>query len=276
MTDHRWVLPDGRTVHGWSGGDPAGRPVLLCHGTPDGRLVAVSGEGAARAAGVSLVAASRPGYGESTFAAADPQTVAQDLSVVLDLLGVASVDVVGMSVGGVFAQALAAMSPERVRSLTLVACPPRPTGPAPSAEEALSSYRGYLAQVGPLDAPDGALADRFLALLPEADAAAWRAVASDELVARAVREAHADERAYLQDCLALLRPWPFEPSQVRCPVRLVAGERDARHGPEVATDLAAGFREAEVVVRPTTHLATLLESWPDVLRLPVGIQDPQA
>ena len=265
MTDHLWALPDGRSVHGWSGGDPAGRPVLLCHGTPDSRLVARSGDAAAAAAGVHLVAASRPGYGRSTWAATDPVAVAHDLAAVLDQLGAEDVDVVGMSVGGVFAQALAATLPDRVRTLTLVACPPRPTAPAPSSDEALSSYRAYLADLGPLDAPDEVLAARMLALLPEPDAVAWRAAAGSAEIAQSVREAHADERTYLQDCLALLRPWPFAAARVRCPVRLLAGEQDLRHGPDVAAGLAAGFPDAQVLVRPTTHLATLLAHWPEVL-----------
>ena len=53
---------------------------------------------------------------------------------------------------------------------------------------------------------------------------------------------------------------------MRCAVRAWFGEDDDRSGVDDAADLLAGFADVEVVVRPrTTHLATLVAHWPDVL-----------
>ena len=44
------------------------------------------------------------------------------------------------------------------------------------------------------------------------------------------------------------------------------GELDDRSGADAAADLLAGLGDVAVVVRPrTTHLATLVAHWPDVL-----------
>ena len=49
------MLPDGRTVACWEGGDPAGSVVLFHSGTPSGRLQAALGHEAALRAGVRLI-----------------------------------------------------------------------------------------------------------------------------------------------------------------------------------------------------------------------------
>jgi pimeloyl-ACP methyl ester carboxylesterase len=58
--------PGGRTVGYDDTGDPAGRPVLYLHGTPDSRLSRHPDDGLAAAAGVRLLAVDRPGYGATS------------------------------------------------------------------------------------------------------------------------------------------------------------------------------------------------------------------
>jgi pimeloyl-ACP methyl ester carboxylesterase len=62
------------------------------------------------------------------------------------------------------------------------------------------------------------------------------------------------------------RPWAHGPAEVTCPVRAWFGELDDRAPAEGAAELVAGLPDVEVTVRPgTTHLATLVAYWPEVL-----------
>lgn len=84
----RVTLPDGRTAQLWVGGAADGPVVLFCHGCPDTRHAAMTGEQAAREAGVRLLAVNRPGYGDSDAHASSQGSVADDAVAVADLLGI--------------------------------------------------------------------------------------------------------------------------------------------------------------------------------------------
>lgn len=116
-------LADGRVLEHLAFGDPDGRPVVLFPGTPAtagcGALVA----DAAAAAGVRLIAISRPGYGASSPSSPGLAGVARDTLELLDRLGVGRCGVHGISGGGPFALALAAVAPERVDRVVVSAGP---------------------------------------------------------------------------------------------------------------------------------------------------------
>ena len=85
-------------------------------------------------------------------------------------------------------------------------------------------------------------------------------------IAAAVREALCVPDGYLRDAATMSRPWSHGPEVVRCPVRAWFGELDDRSAAAGASDLLAGFADLDVTVRPgTTHLATLVAHWPEVL-----------
>jgi pimeloyl-ACP methyl ester carboxylesterase len=71
---------------------------------------------------MSIIAPDLRGRGDSPAAPGQSsvQRHADDLVAVLDAMGIEQIDVVGMSMGGFVAMALAATHPDRVRSLTLV------------------------------------------------------------------------------------------------------------------------------------------------------------
>lgn len=103
-------------------GQPDGRPVHFMHGFPSSRLLASLVHEKARAAGVCLVAADRPGFGESTPRRG--RTLADWPSLVAalaDHLGQGRIDLVGVSCGGAYALACAAAMPSRLRRVALVA-----------------------------------------------------------------------------------------------------------------------------------------------------------
>jgi pimeloyl-ACP methyl ester carboxylesterase len=90
-----------------------------------GRSTHLSGLGAPSA--LSLLTRRRPGYGLADMAG--------DAIAVLDTLGWDSAHIVGVSLGGMIAQTLAARHPARVRSLTSISSTPSPRigRPAPHA-----------------------------------------------------------------------------------------------------------------------------------------------
>jgi hypothetical protein len=62
--------------------------VLVFHGCPDTRRVAMTGDAAAREVGVRLLAFNRPGYGSSTPTDSTHTSVARDAAELLDLWGI--------------------------------------------------------------------------------------------------------------------------------------------------------------------------------------------
>lgn len=121
MTDGVIALTDGRTVGFADYGGADATAVLWCHGGPGSRLEPAYLAGEADRAGLRLVGVDRPGYGLSTphpgrtIAGWVPEALA-----VADHLGIDRFATVGISTGGAYALALAALAPDRV--LGVVAC----------------------------------------------------------------------------------------------------------------------------------------------------------
>lgn len=251
------------------GGDPDGPLVAVLHGCPDTRHVAMTGDAAAREVGMRLLCVNRPGYGRSTAHPSTHDSVADDLAGVATELGHDTFAVLAMSVGGAYAVATAARHPERVRALGLVATQPpaaRREEVADLVTELAPEFLAWRTSIDPGDPDDDRLTERWLTTLPPADAALV-AARGPAAVAASVREALLQPDGYLRDAALLHRPWPHAPTEVRCPVRAWFGEDDDRSGAPAAADLLAGFGDVEVVVRPhTSHLATLVAHWPEVLR----------
>jgi pimeloyl-ACP methyl ester carboxylesterase len=261
-------LVDGRVLRYWSSAT-SGPIVLFFHGCPDTRRAAMTGDDAAREVGVRLLAFNRPGYGSSTPTAFTHTSVAHDAAGLLDVWGIERVSVLGMSVGATYAAAFAATYPERTTSLGLVSAP----GPGEPTDERVEDamermrpeFMAWRARVDPEDEDDRALAARFLAEVPEADAALVSAF-GDEFVGNLVWEALVEPDGYLRDAALLQREWDYAVTDVRCPVTFWVGADD-----DQAVAASAWWVErlpqAEIEVLPgTSHLAALLTQWPAILR----------
>jgi pimeloyl-ACP methyl ester carboxylesterase len=283
-------LADGRQVQLWQGGAADGHPVLFFHGCPDSRRAAFGGDAAARRVGVRLVAFDRPGYGDSDAAGSDHLSVADDVVALADLLGIGRFAVLGMSVGGPYALACAAVHPERVTAAAVVSAPGDGTAMDPpwhrdgmseeqrevlarvaglAADDAVELLRpefaAWVASMRLDDPDDAALARRWTAGLHPLDAALLSALPAADVAASA-REALAQLDGYLRDAATLFRPWLFSLDEVSCPTTVWCGEQDTNHPPRNSRWLAGQVPDARLVVRPTAHLGTLLEHWDEILR----------
>jgi pimeloyl-ACP methyl ester carboxylesterase len=119
--DQTMRLASGRVVGFADHGHPGDTAVIWCHGGPGSRLEPSYVAPAAVDAGLRLVGIDRPGYGLST---PDPgRTIggwAPDALAVADHLGIDRFVTVGISTGGAYALAMAALAPRRV--LGVVPC----------------------------------------------------------------------------------------------------------------------------------------------------------
>ena len=283
-------LPDGRQVQFWQGGARGGHAVFFLHGCPDSRLAARTGDAAARRAGVRLVAVNRPGYGRSDPHESGHASVADDTVTVAEVLGIDRFAVLGMSVGGPYALACAALHPDRVTAAAVVAAPavvPELDPPwhrddltpqqqahfvalaastvAESVELMRPEFEEYVARTAPQDDDDVALAGRLMQGLHPQDAALLAALPAAD-VAAAAREALARTDGYLRDAAVTFRSWEVRPERVGCPTWLWYGELDANAPVRNGRWLAEHIPGATFVVRAqTAHLATLIRHWDEIL-----------
>ena len=279
--DGSHVLPDGRIIEYWEGGDADGEGVIYHPGTPSSRVMGRWGHDAAVAAGVRLVSVSRPGYGGSTtLRTASLLAVGRDTADLATHLGLDRYAVFGCSGGGPFAAATAIADPGGVRTLGVVGG----IGPWRELDErsSLPEEREVLAL---LDAGDlagawagtrGQWEDEFgrFATLDDAvddiiagDAATF---ASDEdyraLWRENMRLVVANVDGGVRDNLAWGGAWDVDLRDVVTPTVLWFGEDDDRcplsHGRWYADRIAG----SELIVLPTGgHIDVVDGHWPEVL-----------
>jgi pimeloyl-ACP methyl ester carboxylesterase len=119
---HSLILPDGRRLAYAHYGARAGRPVFYLHGLPGSRLECQLVQATAQAAGISVFAPDRPGYG-LTEPRRDASLLAwtADVAGLADALGIDAFTVIGVSGGAPCALACAYALPGRVQRVGLVA-----------------------------------------------------------------------------------------------------------------------------------------------------------
>lgn len=240
MTDRTIELDDGRTVGFAEFGAPSGTAVLWCHGGPGSRLEPAHLDVAARDAGLRIVGIDRPGYGLST-----PQpgrTIAgwvPEALAIADELGVDQFVTVGVSTGGAYALATAALAPDRV--LASVPCCSMTDMRWPEGRATMSPAHAHAVWDAPdrdaaiaasIDAhgphgerlTDGAMNE----VLPPADLAMFQdpewmqhAMAGFPAMFSFGLEGYADDR--IADGVGWVT---FDVASIQCPVAVLHGERD--------------------------------------------------
>ena len=101
MSEQRFTLPDGRHIAYRVSGAPDGFPLVWFHGTPSSTESPPALEAAAKQQGVKIIAAARPGYGDSTrHVGRRTVDAVADSQALNEHLGIKECIVMGWSGGG--------------------------------------------------------------------------------------------------------------------------------------------------------------------------------
>jgi len=280
---HTVRLPDGRsvTVEWW--GAPKGMPIFLLHGTPGSRSGPRPRTSVLYRLGVRLISYDRPGYGGSSrHPDRAVNDAADDVRVIADSLNLCEFGVVGRSGGGPHALACAARLADRVRCAAVL------VGLAPSdaagldwfsgmAESNVREYTGADKDRAKVEArlidtaariqadPESLLHD----LSPELAPPDHRVV-NDVAIRRQLTETYAEAMrvsagGWIDDVIALRRPWGFDLSMIKSPVLLWHGAEDVFAPVEHTHWLAKQIEGATVDVQSGTAHFGAVEILPSVL-----------
>ena len=245
-------------------GDPDGFAVVFHNGTPCSGLVAEWWDAQARKRGLRVIGIDRPGYGN---APAEPGrslcSVAEATAALMNHLDIDRFAVIGVSGGGPYALACGAVLPDRVVAIIsgagssgfdeaidghqfeaeeLELTREQALRPTPEGRQALARF--YDPEIENLRRAD---VDAFMSWIGEDPVAATpeqRETAA--YVLEAVKEGVRPGRdGWLDDGLAMLRPWGFELAGIRQPVAVWHSRDDTMVSIEHGRRLVAAIQNAE-------------------------------
>jgi pimeloyl-ACP methyl ester carboxylesterase len=277
MRQREVTTPDGRRLLAHDAGDVSGQAVFVFNGTPSvGRPAAPHAEDAARN-GIRLVGFDRPGYGDSTpnpgRTVAD---VAADAAAVADALRIRRFACWGISGGGPHALACAALLPDRIAAAASLA------GVAPWDAEGLDWLAGmgeanleeFEATLQGEDALrpllereaeqlrsagiEGAI-EAMKTLLTPVDRGVLERGFGRQVVALMAEGVAGGVEGWLEDGLAFVAAWGFEPDRIRVPVLVWHGRQDRFVAPAHSEWLAARIPGAEARIEDGEGHLTLYE-----------------
>lgn len=274
---------DGRTLLVERSGDLKGKPVFLLHGTPGSRVGPRPRAMVLYQRGTQLISYDRPGYGGSDR---HPDRrvvdVARDVAAVADAFGLERFAVAGRSGGAPHALACAALMPDRVtRAAAMVSLAPKDAegldwfaGMAQSniAEftTAFADPERFAARLIPRSAAIRSDPARLLEELRRELTDDDRSIVSDSgiraLLLRNYREAlRTSPYGWIDDALALCRPWGFDLAAIRVPVLLWHGQQDVFSPAAHSSWLGDRIPRATTVVEPAAAHFAALRALPQVL-----------
>ena len=282
------TAPDGRTIGFAQWGDRDGAPVFSLHGTPGSRMGRVPDENALREAGLHVITYDRAGYGVSDrHAGRSVVDDVADVAAIADAIGLDRFHITGGSGGGPHSMAAAARLADRVIAAEAAVSPVpydldgfdffagmdpeniKEFGWALEGEQTLhrelTRIAGEILERIDAGRSEDALGDFDL---DESD----RAVLAREDMKQMYTEMfhHAFVNGvwgWVDDDLAMLKPWGFDVGEIKVPITIRYGSRDvlvpAAHGDW----LAAHVPDARVVVAtesghmsgPEERIAHMLE-----------------
>jgi pimeloyl-ACP methyl ester carboxylesterase len=258
---------DGRILHVYdttADGAAGDLAVFWHHGTPNIGAPPEPLFPAAARLGLRWVSHDRPGYGGSTpHPGRDVASAATHVARIADALGIAQFTVMGHSGGGPHALACAALLPDRVLGVVSVA------GLAPFGAEGLDWFAGMAASgAASLRAAVAGRAAKQAFETSNADGdpgftrADLAALSGDwswvgGVVGPAVA---AGPGGLIDDDLAYVAPWGFDPSQVTAPTLLVHGMLDRVVPSSHSEWLASHCPSAELRLSPEDGHISVLRS----------------
>ena len=288
---HTTRTPDGRQLAYAEWGVPDGYPAILIHGTPGCRLNRHPDPEVIKQAGVRLITFDRAGYGQSDRNPGRRVVdIVPDVRALADTLGLDRFAVVGGSGGGPHTLAVAALLPERVtRAACIVGVAPhealgedwtRDMDPM-NVKEFGWALEGEERLVPELTREDAAMRERVavdpanvlgIFDLPESD----RAILSRPDIAHVIRETTHEQNVngvwgWVDDDLAFVKPWGFDPATIRVPTAVWWGAEDVLVPPHHGEWLAATVPDP--VVRVMTGGGHQLDPDNDFLLLHGWLRD---
>ena len=237
-------LPDGRSLHCYEAGDPSGHVVVRHHGTPGSGLLRREWAVDAQQRGIRLVGYDRAGYGGSSRregrAVAD---VALDIAALADFLGADRFSTWGVSGGGPHALACAALLPERmVAAASLASVAPFDAsgldflagmgqdnqdefGAATQGEPVLRPYLEEQTEQLLAASPDE-LGQAMESLLPDVDRRVLTGETAEFTHSSMVSGLRHSSDGWLDDDIAFVSSWGFDPGSIRVPTLIMQGDAD--------------------------------------------------
>jgi len=287
------VLEDGRTLEILSSGAASGFPLVYHPGTPSAAMVMPSIEGAAVARGMRVITWSRPGYSASTRQTGRSVADAvSDTCTVLDHLEVGRFVALGWSGGGPHALACAALAADRCAAVaTIASVAPYDAeglvwlegmseenhaefGAAARGEDALRSYLAGEREMLK-DVTGEQVAEALRGHVSALDAAALSGEFADAFATMARRSLSTGVDGWLDDDLAFIRPWGFDPSGIGVPVFLWQGGEDRMvpyaHGEWLSENVGSAvsrLNKKEGHISIVTRPGPILDDLAEVAELP--------
>ncbi|MCY0901625.1 MAG: alpha/beta hydrolase [Firmicutes bacterium] len=243
-TLHLLALSDGRLLEVAEVGDPHAPAVVVHNGTPFALALLTEHRRDALARGLRLITYARPGYGRSTRdLGRSVASAASDTAQLADALAVERFATWGISGGGPHALACGALLGERVVAVASLA------GPAPfdavgldfldgmgqdnidefsaaaQGEQAITAY--LEAQASSLrDADVDGLTEAMGSLLSGPDRAVLASDLGREITTFMLGGARDGLHGWIDDDLAFVKPWGFDPVAIQSPLQIWQGEQD--------------------------------------------------
>ncbi len=231
------TLTDGRTLAYTDLGAPAGPVVFYFHGAPGSRLELAGLDANFAAVGVRVITADRPGYGGSDpCAGRNTSDWADDVVALADHLGIDRFALIGLSSGGPYTVACAALLGDRVAGAIVAAGNTDMSWPGASdgylqSELDIMAMNDEAAAVAWCEEHYGIDGSGFfdggdIDLGPVDDA--WLADGSNlaSLMATMAEAFRPGVVGYAHDITVQGRPWNFDPTTITAPVIVVHGADD--------------------------------------------------
>ncbi|MCP4933736.1 MAG: alpha/beta hydrolase [bacterium] len=288
LSDKQLRLPDGRLMGYAQYGDAGGRAVLAIHGTPGSRIMIRPADQFASQNGIRLIAPDRPGYG---FSSSYPDTSfaqwVKDIALLLEALKIDRFWLFGVSGGGPFAIAIAALIPQRVIGLALIS----PVGIIDQEVRQVWSWRNklffsLLPRYQILAKPVFTIArllitlgpDLFLKIFSLGLSRSDRLILSKRHHQEALLAAFCDGLrsgviGMLEDLRLFANPWQLPLQKVDMPVFIWQGSRDLMVPKKAVFKLADSFRNVEIVRLPGQGHFWIFEHFEEVLTRLVAVLD---
>jgi pimeloyl-ACP methyl ester carboxylesterase len=287
-TESRITLADGRQLAYAEFGAAGGHPVLYFHGSPSSRLEPLLiGDDRLSRLGLRVIAPDRPGMGGSDFQPGRGfSDWPRDVSALADALGLGQFSALGNSGGGPYVGSCAARIPERLTSAVIVSGGWRMDWPEardnmPFVNRLAMTLAGKAPPVlrlllKAMAATAGGEREKELAQLkkrvPAADYAAFAEPGRVEAFGQAMRECvRQGTKGAAWDMGLYVREFDFRMDEIKMPLKLFHGGRDANAPVALARRVASEVPSARLVIyEDEAHLSTLCNHADEIARALVG------